>query len=247
MSETNLLVRIYSEEGNGEGISTLRRLFSAAEDLELVVFTGGRKHKSSGSQAIAHISQPFNLVEGALKIRGRRAKTRLDIRYRPAISSSLWDKLDLTVDEPSLQAAVSEVHSKMESEDFQFLLSLKSFESASCKSNNTNVAVLEALHYSIPLAETPEKTILRSFENSFPELLDREMWGYADVVPFRSLSISQEWEAAVADTLWPDLSISADAQHQYVFTTSRVKTLVKLPAKFTQEKQLTIYSFRGIV
>jgi hypothetical protein len=243
MSDINLLLSVYFEEKNEEGLHVMRHLLAAADDLQLTVCAAGMKQRHLGEDAVARISKPFNFIEGALTVRdpGGMSTRRLDVRYRPAVSSTTWAKLDLSFDPTSLMEAASRIHSKEEAEDFQFLLSLKSFEGVSRKGNAVNAAVFEALHHSIPSADTIEKTILQSFESVYPEMLNRQAWGYSNVVPFRNLSISEEWEAAGGEILWADLAISQDAEHQYLFATQGTQPKVVVPPVGVREGELTVY------
>lgn len=137
--------------------------------------------------------------------------------------------------------AASHVHTQKESEDFQFLLSLFSLESSSGKHDTADVAIFEAFHYSLAPADTVEKILIRAFEDHYPEMLQCQIWGYADIVPFRDLSLDEEWQGALTDVLWADLSVTKDSLHQYLFGTPGAKPKVALPSTAAKEGNLTIY------
>jgi hypothetical protein len=49
-------------------------------------------------------------------------------------------------------------------------------------------------------------------------LLRSGTWGYADVLPFRGLSLSEEWAVALTSLLWIEPPTAAEGNHQYVFS-----------------------------
>ncbi len=67
------------------------------------------------------------------------------------------------------------------------------------------------------------------------------MLGYADIVPFRDLSLEEEWEVAKTDVLRANLATTADAQHQYLFLVSGAKPSVPVPKQSVREGLLTLY------
>jgi hypothetical protein len=237
MTSTNLLLIIFFDERKEEGPAMLRKLLSAADNAEMTFFVHGRTEGSSADAALARISSTFNFVEGTLTIHARSAdEAKLNVRYRPSILSKAWAQLDLPSDPAALMDSASRVHSRKEGEDFQLLLSLTSFDSASRKHRTGTSAVFEALHHSVPQQKTIEKTILRSFKDAYPEMLKRKIWGYADAVPWRPLSITEEWEAAKGAIFWSDLAISKDAWHQYLFVSKGAQPKVRYRAvAFTRE------------
>lgn len=242
MTKMDLLLTIFLEEKNDEGIVTLKKMLGAVDEAQLTLFVDGKKRQIEGVSVSERISTPFNLIEGALSMSdGSSDIRRLDIRYRPAISSRAWAQLGAASDPTSLMDAAWRVHSQEEAEAFQLFLSLSSFEKASRQANNTHTAVFEALHYSLVPARTIELTIVQAFQDSYPEMLKSQIWGYADSVPFRNLSSSEEWSVAKASTMWPDLAISKDSLHQYMFATPSAQPKVAVPPSGVAEGDLAIY------
>lgn len=243
MRPLNLLLETYIDESDNEGLAALLGMLSKAQDAQLHVSAGGRKSSGAlGKQLIEVISKPFNVVEGNLIVgTDPRNTRRIDIRYRPAIRSQMWARLELTSDRAVLRDRAASVQSGAALEDFQFLLSLGSFERAAHKSHTIAVAVLEALHYSVFPADTIERTILQAIEFGYPDILKQRIWGYANVIPFRGLSLGEEWEAARGSLFWADLALSRNSEHQYLFTTPGAEPRVPVPAVGVSEGALSIY------
>jgi hypothetical protein len=242
MNEMNLLVNSYYPEQNEEGLATLRRLVSSANDVQLVVFAQGSMQKATKKDVDVRISAQFNLIEGSLVVRQDGTGTRrLDIRYRPAVSSKTWENINLPSERDFLRDATSRVRSPKEVEDYQLLLSLKSFESASRREKTDFMAVFEICHHSIESADSAEVVILNSFRNTCPEMLRREIWGHASFIPFRTLSVGEEWEAAAGMIFWSDLTVLKGVQHQYLFVSQSASPKLTRPSDGTRVGELTIY------
>lgn len=242
LDQIDLLLSIFFEERNEEGLKAAKMRLDSAAKVQLSVFRGGSKQRLLAGDIAASIAAPFNLLEGVLDARDENGSLgKLYIRYRPAISSRSWAELGAPFDPEVLTEAASRVSSKEEAESFQFFLSLCSFENASRKANNINAAVFEVLHHSVVPAGNDEATILRTFQGSYPEMLKAPIWGFADFLPFRDLSLEEEWDAAAASTLWPDLSVSRDAFHQYMFAAPGSEPKVAVASNGVREGNLTIY------
>lgn len=245
MSESNLLVSIFFNEAADEGIVTLRRLVSAAEKAQLLVFAGGGKQRILGEATGLRIPDAFNLLECELETSTGVQTSRLHVRYRPAISSKTWARLEIPPDPALLMGKASEINSKNEADNFQLLLSLRSLEKACDRTGTAAGAVFEALHHSVPPTATVEEAVLRCFKTSYPEMLEREIWGYANAIPFRSLTVGEEWEAAIAAALWADPAVSQNAEFQYLFATAGAQPRVTVPKTGLSEGGLTVYRLRS--
>lgn len=243
MNRVNLLVNTYFYEKNEEGIATLKSLISDADTARLTIFTQGAKGQFGREDGVLRIAEPFNLIEGNLEIRQNMGEIgRVDIRYRPSISSKTWPRISLPSDPELLMKVASRAHAPKDADEFQLLLSLKSFETASLREKRGSTAVFEALYYSIPLSDSVEETILNLFRTTFRKLLEFEIWGHASLIPFRLLSIAEEWEAAAGMILWANLTILEGVHHQYLFVSRKVPLpKLSVPYKLLCQAELDVY------
>ena len=241
MTEINLLFRLYFEESKQEGLIALQRVLARAVSADLSIFGGTSRRQVSGLAAQMHVPEPFNVLEGVLMFGGAEGstpQTEIDVRYRPAISSRLWRKLQIP--DPSTSNLIQDP------ETFQFFLSLIGFEKPAIASGANNAAVLELLCCSISVETTLEKTVAVWLMRLCPELVSRDLWGYADLIPFRQLSVEEEWRVARTDLLWADLAVTSDATHQYLLCSNNSKPSVAVPETGVREGPLTIYKLASL-
>src|SRR6266568_4091747 len=244
MNPINLFLEIYCEEKKEQGLVALRRLLSQTQEAELTVFSVDQWQRHDKETGVVRISRPFNVVQGTLRFGDQNARVPhgvIDVRYRPAISSKIWANLDFSMDRSTLDQMATRISSESDHETFEFQLSLKSFEGSSRSRGSMNMAVFEALCHSVSSADSFGKTLLKTLGEICPELLAQPCWGYADIVPFRDLSLEEEWEVARTGVLWADLAATADVQHQHLFIVSGAKPSVPVPNQSVREGLLTLY------
>ena len=236
MSKMNLLLQIYFEETNDEGLSAIKQLLAHADRADLTIFAGGSRCKLAGVNEI-NVPKTFNVLEGALMISnsdGSPLKSEVDIRYRPAVASTSWKKLALPV--PTSIDANEEDRAT-----FQLHLSLLGLDKSAASHDAESIAALDILCCSISALATVEGTVLDQLARLCPELLKLELWGYADVVPFRQLSIEEESQVARTGVLWADQAVTANSLHQYLLRTPNAKTRVPVPEVGVREGRLIVY------
>src|SRR5262245_8720651 len=112
MSNINLLLEIYFDETDIEGLAAMQGLVSRAHDVQLEVFADGHKLKSEDDNAVLLIGKPFNFAACSLTVGDDLLNTsRIDVRYRPAIRSKMWARLDLPSDPALLMKRAAQVRS----------------------------------------------------------------------------------------------------------------------------------------
>ena len=227
----NILFRLYFEESNAEGVQVLCAVSNRSQ--EVILKFPLEPDRSAGSRDTANraLADCFQLVEGTLVA---ESPPLIEIRYRPSLSSKTWANSSSV---PNVLPGMS----KKEHQQFQLLLSFKSFERAARAKGLLKTAVLELLCHSVPESITPEMTIYTCLQKTCPEILDQQLWGYADIVPFRQLSVKQEWEVARTDTFWSDLSETSMAQHQYLLLTPGGEPKVVIPASRVTHGRLALH------
>jgi hypothetical protein len=227
MSNINLLLSIYFEEKNDEGLDVLKMLLSDADDSLVTVFGSGKRYQLRAKD-LGATAEHFNLVQGKVM----RPDGEIRFRYRPATSSSVWSK-------PGFPDPVA-VTSEDEHEIFQLFLTLTKFSNTGLSAEIRDSAVFELLIPTV-VSVTMEHTISECLIGFCLEILATRAWGYADAVPFRGLSVEEEWSAAKSDVLWLDLSVTGDSEHQYMFTSPGAKPKVPVPTVGVREKELVVY------
>lgn len=214
MNTTNLLLLIFLIDVRSEGLRASERLLASARDVKLMFFSDLQRHALSGRQAIARLSRGFNLVEGCATVSvsadPKKGPLRLNIRYRPALSSKAWTKIGF----PDVNGVPLEeryeltrqfLHPLEDQHKFKLLrlfLTLAKFEHPSRLQEDKVSGVVELLCHDYPKQGTVEETIIQCLLRCCPEILRSNAWGVADEVPFRQLTIEEEWETAETVALW---------------------------------------------
>ncbi len=231
MSTLNLLVRVYFEEHSQEGLAAVRALLERSENAHLTVYSRNRRTQMD-ARSFIEAAQRFNIVEGKID-----PDLEIKFRYRPAPSSIVWSGIS---DIPSPHKVIS----SDEHEIFTLFLTLLKFERHKIDPSIKNSAVFEFLCKVEDPGKTIEETISRQLVNLCSDLLFGA-WGYADIIPFRQLSLEEEWSIARTDLLWLDLSVTADAVHQYLFFTAGTQPPVKVPENGVSAGPLRVFRLPG--
>lgn len=227
MSTLNLLAAVYFEESSEEGLMAVKKLLQNNENAQLTVYARNSREQLN-KKAFMQGAQGFNMVEGELE-----PDRKIRFRYRPAPSSNVWARI-------AASPSPYEVLSADDHEVFTLSLMLTKFERPGIAPSIKNSAVFEFLCSVEHPGRTIEETISTQIVRFCSNLLSKA-WGYADVIPFRQLSLEEEWSIARTDLLWLDLSVTADAVHQYLFFTAGTQPPVKVPENGVSEGQLRVY------
>jgi hypothetical protein len=226
MNSRQLLVRLFFEEHSEEGLNMLRKMCTVAKGADLTIYARNSRVRQHREQFISATPQ-FNIVEGEVYIDGG-----IRIRYRPAVSSAVW--ADIVFEMPS-HVTSSEQH-----ELVQLFLTLLKFQHPTIDQSSKSSAVFEFLCPVENVGDRIEETISAYVARFCPDLL-AAAWGYADIVPFRQLSLEEEWSIARTDLLWLDVSVTEGAEHQYLFCSSEAQPPVRHPDKPAYKSTLSIF------
>jgi len=211
MNTLALIMEIYVKEHREESALLLKDLLACAESANLSVITERQCHRKVGKMALADHPR-FNVIEGDISVDAEPDfLSPIRVRYRPAVLSKTWAPLEMP--EPDTVPAIS---SSVEQEEFEFYLSLISFQNSSRARNETRSAVLQ-LFAAIPPNQTAPKAIVGAIERFFPALLTMHAWGYSNLAPFRNLTAEQEWEIVRTSALEPESKQRALSTYQCVF------------------------------
>lgn len=236
MDETNLLLIIYCDDKRGECVRALNGLLERASDAELAIYANGKRHVRVGAEAIDGVPLSFNIVEGRISVPSPIGSVKdyrkLEIRYRPAASSKAWAPL------PGLDP--TGIRSIDEQTIWNMFMSLRPFEHKS-HVQAKHFGCLEVFGRSLPKPSANEEGVSDFLHWTCPELVRCNLWGIADYLPFRNLTLQEEWEAAQGPLLWSDLSVIKDSWHQYLFKTEGTSPATQLPNTGVTCGPLTIY------
>jgi hypothetical protein len=187
------------------------------------------------------IDRQYNLIEGTGTVStGQLGSVQVDFRYRPAVSATGWQVL-----EPIVPSWVTDIEPRIQAaggpDGFRFLLTLTSLQQSSIHYKRGEWAVFQGLYHSISMNETIAEKIRCLLEYTCPVVTGHSAWGYANVVPFRDLSVAEEWKISVATSLLSDLSRSQQKEHHYLFAAHDAKPPVPLPDNAIVVNDIIIY------
>lgn len=203
MTATNLLLTVFFDESKADGGSIFRRLIERSSDCLLTLYAEGNKQPSSPSAFCA--GDRFNIAELLMKYDSRELRAR----YRPSVASSFWAPLSRPSD--------LDILDKQNHELFQLFLTLSKLSRPGVSTQSRNRGVVEFLWRDVTPSDRLEDTISSVLNSLCAGLLRSGTWGYADPVPFRGLTLNEEWAAALTGLLWIEPPTAAEGNHQYSF------------------------------
>jgi len=226
MTERSILLRLFFKESSNEGYSLVKRLYDAADDKVLTLYTSGRKYKYRDKELNPALR--FNIAEGTMF-----GPQEIHVRYRPSVASPFWESVHASSPES--------VASKKDHELFEIFLTLSKFGRPSLSKEMQTSAVIELLCCNVRNTEELPHAIVDTVNKLCPEIVLPSMWGYADSVPFRDLGVKDEWEIAMTDLLWLQPPTPSEAEHQF-FISSQSLPQFTLPHQLMKQGGLQIYA-----
>lgn len=238
MNVVNLLVEIFLQERNEEGFRALVDLLRRGTGTVMTVYADGKEAMLKGEEAVRRIGEkPFNIIEASLEVDYRPGlHARLQLRYRPPVSSKTWAHLEAP--DPTQQL---KLRSEREYEALKISLSLLSLDHSSAPSASRTRGAFQFLCHSVPLSGTIEATIFEVITGICPELMQCEFWGIADPVPFRGISPEDEWGIARTMTMWREFSDLQHVHFNYLLTTANSDLEIPRPKGGVSQGGTTIY------
>lgn len=203
MTATDLLLTIFFNESKVDGWSAFRELITRSRGCVLTIYADGNKKTSSST--MFHAADRFNIAESVLQYDSRE----LCVRYRPSVASPHWS--------PILPTSNINVLDKTSHELFQLFLTLSKLSRPGVSREARTRGVVELLCRGIKSSHGLEHAISSTLNTLCAELVCSGTWGYADPVPFRGLSLNEEWAVALTSVLWIDPPTAAEGNHQYSF------------------------------
>ena len=203
MTATSLLLTIFFDETKADGWSVLRELITDSRDCVITIYAQGNKETLSSRQFGA--VDRFNIAESVMQ----HDSGELWVRYRPAVASPRWSRI--------APASNINVGDKANHELFQLFLTLSKLSRPGVSTASRTRGVVELLYRDITSSGGLEYAISSTLRSLCSELLRSGTWGFADPVPFRGLSLNEEWAVALTSALWIDPPTAAEGNHQYSF------------------------------
>jgi hypothetical protein len=236
MSDINILVAVVFDDALEGGVNVLHRLLARSTGLKLQVYRGWKRTAISGPKAGERLALGFNLVEGVAT--GLRSslliteQSELRFRFRPPVASQAWTKLDLPDRSPMGFTGPKAV--------WDIFMSLVPLGHPSRLPESKRFGVFELLCTSLSYSST-EDAIANLLNECCPDLPDIGAWGIANTVPFRPLTVDEEWRAARSFVFWADPGRLRETWYQYVFTTTSASPAVEVPLRGVHYGSLTIH------
>lgn len=207
MTATNLLLTIFFDESKADGRSAFRSLIARSSNCVLTLYAEGNKQPSSPTAFSA--ADRFNIAESLMKYDSRELRAR----YRPSVTSSFWAA-------PLSRASDLDALDKQSHELFQLFLTLSKLSRPGVSEQARNRGAVELLWCDVTASDRLEDTISSVLNSLCAGLLRSGTWGYADPVPFRGLTLNEEWAVALTSLLWIEPPTAAEGNHQYSFLCS---------------------------